>query len=131
MSSMSTDRGPNSDSGAFLAAKQGIEKAMRHVVEGERQKEAGEDLVLDTLKRVAQDYRLWTRRVVTVRTLQTITVLELSPIVACSGASVATKVRRVSIASRAGRSDGGVRERLIKRFVQRATDACSQASLAP
>lgn len=77
MSSMSTDRGPNSDSGAFLAAKQGIEKAMRHVVEGERQKEAGEDLVLDTLKRVAQDYRLWTRRVVTVRTLQTITVLDI------------------------------------------------------
>ncbi len=61
----------------FLAVYPEVERAVAVAVEASRRMESGEDSILEDLRRVARDHKAWTRRVITVRTLQTITVLDI------------------------------------------------------
>ena len=63
--------------GAFVMADRAVEENWRLTVEAESVDESGEDRVLRVLKEVACEYAAWTRRLVTVRTVQTLTVLDI------------------------------------------------------
>ncbi len=61
----------------FVVVDPEVEQAVAMAVDASRRTEGGEDSILEDLRKVARDHAAWTRKVITVRTLQTITVLDI------------------------------------------------------
>ena len=61
----------------FLDAESSVEEALRVAVEERTRSSAGEDMILEKLREVAWNYPSWTRKIVTVRTLQILTVVDI------------------------------------------------------
>ena len=62
---------------SFVTAPAAIENAVRLSLERRQHAAEGRDAVLEKLRRVAWSHASWTQRIVTVRTLQVITVLDI------------------------------------------------------
>lgn len=61
----------------FFAADDPIAEAVSLEIESATRRDAGEDFLLSSLQCVARDHAAWTNKVITVRTLQTVTVLDI------------------------------------------------------
>ena len=55
-------------------AEKMLEFALRNL---RHEADVGENALVEALKRAARDYKLWTRKLMTVRTVQTLTVLDV------------------------------------------------------
>lgn len=62
---------------AILCASSEVARTLDLALDHVRRNDAGRDALVEDLARVARDYPAWTRRIVTVRALQAITVLDL------------------------------------------------------
>jgi hypothetical protein len=61
----------------FLWAGPRVERSLALAVDCARRAAAGEDAILQSLRGVARDYASWTRKIVTLRSIQAITVLDI------------------------------------------------------
>jgi hypothetical protein len=62
---------------ALLAAGGDTERVFSLAIQRAREEGSGADAVLEELRRVAFDYKSWTRKIIALRSLQTITVLDI------------------------------------------------------
>lgn len=61
----------------FQAASPETERAVTLAIQRLNARQVGDDLVVDVLQEVAREHPLWTRKVILVRTLQALTVLDI------------------------------------------------------